>query len=287
MIKKLQNRDFQGMEVVALDNNLYRGLKGEVVEVRSGKEKETGNEGEYEIIVDFDEPPNYLKDYPELNGTSLSEVIMNEYELGFYLTGELTELEMQNKTICPKCYHTFNYERRTKHTTRLGHPIIVPIKIYEKRDLEGVALADKELLEDNDNIAMCEECNVYVHVNNISKFEKEGKEYCNDCRHEIFKSCQSCEEDFYLKELDNDSICYRCRLKKGNIKDFYDRFLPVAHQEKYRNFLHRLLDTKEEWIEEAIEKGWHLEDYIESSVSQIPDSELDEFMKEFNRLEES
>lgn len=90
----------EGMEVIAMNDSYYVGLKGHICDIKYDEDKETDNEDILDIYVDFEVPTHvtdglseykaydaaqeYLdKYYPELNGTSIGEVIMGEDMLGY------------------------------------------------------------------------------------------------------------------------------------------------------------------------------------------------------------
>lgn len=79
-------------KVVANANSPYEGLHGEITEIRSGEEKETENEVELEIVVDFEEVPDMDTKYSILNGTTIDQVIMDEETLNFFFDDGLYSL---------------------------------------------------------------------------------------------------------------------------------------------------------------------------------------------------
>lgn len=105
-----------GMRVIANDLSYYKGLKGTITEIRYGNEKETDNDTILEIIVDFEEPQYGSLEhlYPELNGTSIGQVIMDEESLGFYFNGNPIAQDAKGQIICPDCHKSLNHVSETQ-----------------------------------------------------------------------------------------------------------------------------------------------------------------------------
>jgi hypothetical protein len=83
---KLENVQ-EGMYVVGKDD-YYEGLVGTIDVIRRDKTKfETENDTEMEIVVDFVETDDIEESHPELNGTSVDQLIMGEDELIFFPEG--------------------------------------------------------------------------------------------------------------------------------------------------------------------------------------------------------
>ena len=77
----------EGMYVVGKDD-YYEGLVGTVDVIRRDKsEFETENNTELEIVVDFVETDDIEESHPDLNGTSVDQLIMGEDELVFFPEG--------------------------------------------------------------------------------------------------------------------------------------------------------------------------------------------------------
>lgn len=83
----------EGLTVVANEASYYEGLIGVIAEVRYEEdERETENDTILEIVVDFEEVENMDDKYSALNGTSVSQVIMDEESLNFYFNSNLNSL---------------------------------------------------------------------------------------------------------------------------------------------------------------------------------------------------
>lgn len=76
------------MLVVANGEDYYDGLVGETKIVRRDKKEfETENETAYEIVTDFLPTDNMDETHPDLNGTSVEELIMGEEDLIYFPNG--------------------------------------------------------------------------------------------------------------------------------------------------------------------------------------------------------
>lgn len=69
-----------GTQVLCIQED-YEGLIGSIDEVRSGEDKESENEGLYDIYVDFEEVEGMNQKYPHLNGTGVGGLIMDIEDL--------------------------------------------------------------------------------------------------------------------------------------------------------------------------------------------------------------
>lgn len=94
-----------GMKVVAIDES-YKGLEGVITDIKHGDQKETENETVCDIYVDFNESFDMLVTHPQLNGTTVSQVIMGDDELA-YFQDENDELPitLEGQYVCLGCFH--------------------------------------------------------------------------------------------------------------------------------------------------------------------------------------
>jgi hypothetical protein len=75
---------YNGVKVIAIED-YYSGLIGCVSHILSGDEKESENECEHDIYVNFAEVENMREKYPELNGTGVDQLIMGIDEIAIIL----------------------------------------------------------------------------------------------------------------------------------------------------------------------------------------------------------
>lgn len=97
---------FPGEEVIALKGSMYDGLKGVIEEIRYGDERETENDCILDIVVTYHATDEEVAiSHPQLNGTSICEVIMGEDELGFIIEAinRDTYLTAAGVPVCPTC----------------------------------------------------------------------------------------------------------------------------------------------------------------------------------------
>ncbi|BCO16097.1 hypothetical protein_gp044 [Bacillus phage vB_BceM_WH1] len=95
-----------GGEVIALKDSMYDGLKGVIEEVRYGEERETENDCILDIVVTYHATDEEVAiSHPQLNGTSICEVIMGEDELGFLIEAINRDsyLTAAGVPVCPTC----------------------------------------------------------------------------------------------------------------------------------------------------------------------------------------
>ena len=94
----------KGLSVFALNNNDYGKLRGEIVELHYGEDRETENECVLEIVVDFEEPSALARKtvYANLNGTSVEMVIMAEDEIAVCFNGVDYQL-LTGQLACENC----------------------------------------------------------------------------------------------------------------------------------------------------------------------------------------
>jgi hypothetical protein len=107
-----------GLAVIALKGSDYEGLKGRISEVKYGADKETENETILDIYVDFEEPEytSVETTHPHLNGTSISDVICGEDELGFLFQEEDSfHKTADGKAVCPHCFVAMERVTETQH----------------------------------------------------------------------------------------------------------------------------------------------------------------------------
>lgn len=107
----------EGIRVIGLKGSDYEGLEGTIDEFQYGAEKETENETILDIHVDFEEPEfSSVEDtHPHLNGTSISDVICGEDELGFiFEDGAPFYTTSDGKAVCPHCYAPLNRVTETQ-----------------------------------------------------------------------------------------------------------------------------------------------------------------------------
>lgn len=116
---EFESKITEGVRVLAINACEYEGLERTISDVRTGKNKEFGNEGYFEIIVDFEEPKysSVKETHPHLNGTSIEQVACNEFELAFKLEGEdeLFFKMLDGRVACPNCYAPMNTVRETQY----------------------------------------------------------------------------------------------------------------------------------------------------------------------------
>lgn len=97
----------RGMNVIGLKDSDYEGLKGHISDIKYGTNMESENESILDIYVNFVEMDNVSIDttHPHLNGTSISEVICGEDELGFMFNSEDPFFTTADeKAVCPHCF---------------------------------------------------------------------------------------------------------------------------------------------------------------------------------------
>lgn len=97
---------YPGGEVIALKDSMYDGLKGVIDEVRYGMAKETENDVILEIVVTYEGTDEEVAiSHPQLNGTSICDVIMGEDELGFIMEARSHEIyyTAAGVPVCPTC----------------------------------------------------------------------------------------------------------------------------------------------------------------------------------------
>lgn len=148
-----------GMEVIALKESDYEGLKGTISEIQYGKEKETENETILDIHVDFEEQEYAPIEttHPNLNGTGISGVICGEDELGFQFNSLIPFYQTaDNKAVCPHCYVAMETVKETQYdditwTFKDGQ--------YVKENGEGSSNGKK-----------CDSCDGYIEDENESVF---------------------------------------------------------------------------------------------------------------------
>jgi len=106
-----------GLRGIANDESNYKGLLGSVSEIRYGDEKETENDCIVEIIMDFEE-----HDYadvettnPELNGTGIDQVVMDETDMGFFFDNNPLAQTLDGKIVCPECHASLNSVSETQY----------------------------------------------------------------------------------------------------------------------------------------------------------------------------
>lgn len=96
-----------GVEVIALKDSHYEGLKGEIIELNYNKEDRVSeNECIVEIIVDFEEPTAHDRatKYASLNGTSVESVVMTEDgEIAFLFDESYGYQLLTGQLVCEWC----------------------------------------------------------------------------------------------------------------------------------------------------------------------------------------
>lgn len=108
-----------GMEVLALKDCDYEGLKGTISEIQYGNDKETENETVLDIHVDFEEHEHAPteKTHPHLNGTGISGVICGEDELGFKFDYRIPFFQTaEGLAVCPHCHDVLRIVKETQTT---------------------------------------------------------------------------------------------------------------------------------------------------------------------------
>lgn len=108
-----------GLKVIGLKGSDYEGLEGCISEVKYGTDRETENETVLDIYVDFEEPEyaSVETTHPHLNGTSISDVICGEDELGFKFESEEAPFytTADGKAVCPHCYAPLDRVTETQY----------------------------------------------------------------------------------------------------------------------------------------------------------------------------
>ena len=92
MVKGANNMKLEDIQdcmlVVANGEDYYDGLVGETQIVRRDKKEfETENDSQYEIVTDFLPTDNMKVTHPDLNGTSVADLIMGEEDLIYFPNG--------------------------------------------------------------------------------------------------------------------------------------------------------------------------------------------------------
>lgn len=91
-MEKLTMDNLYGARVICIEGS-YSGLLGTVSNILHGEEKESENEGEYDIVVDFEEVEDMDTLYKELNGTGVDNLFMEIEELALVNTNGVTAVD--------------------------------------------------------------------------------------------------------------------------------------------------------------------------------------------------
>jgi hypothetical protein len=91
-MRKLTIDNLYGANVICIEGS-YSGLLGTVSNLFHGEEKESENEGDYDIVVDFEEVEDMDRLYEELNGTGVDQLFMEIEELALVDRNGITAVD--------------------------------------------------------------------------------------------------------------------------------------------------------------------------------------------------
>ena len=115
-----------GTEVVAI-NCEYEGLKGVITDVYSGNDRLTNNECLLDILVDFyipqeiidnsEDPDKWIEEnFPQLEGTGISQVVMSEDMLAYDFDNNTNfYITLEEQVVCPNCCKLLNRAIETQY----------------------------------------------------------------------------------------------------------------------------------------------------------------------------
>lgn len=135
----LLNKLSQYIRVIGLKGSDYEGLIGVIDTVLVGSERQTKNECEADIIVNFEEshegPIEHT--HPHLNGTSIEQVVMAEDELGFYIEPRFNDVvNIYDQVVCVECLIPLDQVNETQYDDIIW-TFNRETKTYEKSSVGG------------------------------------------------------------------------------------------------------------------------------------------------------
>lgn len=167
MRKKLTiNEIHVGMKVLAIDSG-FKGLEGEIIDIKKGDEKETDNDSILDIYVAFDEPYNLKETHAHLFDTwsfpdevippSLDSVIMAEDMLAYYQYDEdELPITLEGQYVCIDCITPLDY------VTEIQHDFIE----WRFKDGEYIKYDD----DGGTDYKRCPYCNIRIDDDNMTMF---------------------------------------------------------------------------------------------------------------------